>query len=108
MNTGITATSVPSHAGRFSEEWGLTCSWVNRLIRRTLVFHSRYLPKSLVGDRGLCTATGTGTVTTDDGGSIPVGYRDYVDTFQKDIAETLALHRPINHSPNLEPGSIVP
>jgi hypothetical protein len=36
---------------------------------------------------------------------MPVRYKDYVDVFSKDRAETLALHRPIDHGIALEPGS---
>jgi len=31
-------------------------------------------------------------------------YKDYVDLFRKDRAETLGLHRPIDHAIDLEPG----
>jgi len=31
-------------------------------------------------------------------------YKDYLDVFSKDRGETLALHRPIDHVINLEPG----
>jgi len=32
------------------------------------------------------------TVHTDNGGHIPVRYKDYVDVLRKDMAETLAAH----------------
>jgi len=37
-----------------------------------------------------------------------VRYKDYVDVFSKDRAETLAPHRPIDHAIDLEPGFNIP
>jgi hypothetical protein len=35
-------------------------------------------------------------------------YHDYVDVFSKDRAETVAPHRPIDHTIDLEPGFNLP
>jgi hypothetical protein len=37
-----------------------------------------------------------------------VRYKDYVDVFSKDRAETLAPHWPIDHAIDLEPGCNIP
>jgi len=37
-----------------------------------------------------------------------VRYKDYVDIFSNDRAETLAPHRPIDHTMDLEPGFNLP
>jgi hypothetical protein len=37
-----------------------------------------------------------------------VRYKDYVDVFSKDRADTLAPHRPTDHAIDLEPGFNVP
>jgi hypothetical protein len=37
-----------------------------------------------------------------------VRYRDCEDVFSKDTAETLALHRPIDHAIDLEPDFNLP
>ena len=47
-------------------------------------------------------------ISTDDGGFIPVEYLEFVDIFSKAKAETLALHRSIDHAINLEPGFKLP
>jgi hypothetical protein len=51
---------------------------------------------------------GTGTVPTGDGGCISVRYKDYVDVFSRDRAETLEPHRPIHVAIDLEPGFNIP
>jgi len=66
------------------------------------------IPNPKLEIRGLNADAGTGTVPTDDGDCIPVRYKDYADVISKDRAETLALHRPIDHAINLEPGFNIP
>jgi hypothetical protein len=41
---------------------------------------------------------GTGTIPKDDGGCIPVRYKDNMDICSQDGAETVVPHRPIDHS----------
>jgi len=47
-------------------------------------------------------------VFTDDGVRIPSQYRYFVEVFSKTKAETLPLHRPVNHGIDLEPGYKIP
>jgi len=49
-----------------------------------------------------------GRVCTDDGGYIPAKYSEFVEVFSKTNADTLALHRSIDHAINLEPGCKIP
>ena len=53
-------------------------------------------------------ADGAGTtinmVPTDDAGHIPTTYREFVEVFSKDKAETLPPHRSTDHAIDLEPG----
>jgi hypothetical protein len=65
-------------------------------------------PKSQVEIEGQHADTRMGTVPTNGGGCIAVGYKDYVDIFSEDRAETVEPHRPIDHGNNLEPGFNTP
>jgi hypothetical protein len=47
-------------------------------------------------------------VTTDDGGHIPAQYDEFVEVFCKDKADTLPLHRQIEHALNLAPDYKLP
>jgi hypothetical protein len=47
-------------------------------------------------------------VTTDDGGHIPAQYDEFVEVFCKDKADTLPLHRQIEHELNLAPDYKLP
>jgi hypothetical protein len=47
-------------------------------------------------------------VPTDDGGHIPATYREFVEVFSKDKAETLLPHRSTDHAIDLEPGYNLP
>jgi hypothetical protein len=47
-------------------------------------------------------------MSTDDGGSIPAVYSEFVEFFSKAKAETLAPHRSIDHAIDLEPGFKLP
>ena len=50
----------------------------------------------------------TKMVPTDDGGHIPATYREFVDVFSKEQAETLPPHQSTDHAINLEPGYNLP
>jgi hypothetical protein len=47
-------------------------------------------------------------VPTDDGRHIPAIYRDFVEVFSKDNAETLPPHRSTNHAIDFQPGYNLP
>jgi len=47
-------------------------------------------------------------VTTDDVGRIPAQYQEFVEVFSKKKAETLPLHRQIDHAIDLEPNYKLP
>jgi len=42
-------------------------------------------------------------VKTDDGGHIRAQHQEFVEVFGKETAETLPLHRPIDHAVHLDP-----
>jgi len=47
-------------------------------------------------------------ISTDDGGSIPAVYSEFVHVFSNAKAETLATHGSIDHAIDLEPGFKLP
>jgi len=47
-------------------------------------------------------------VTPDDGGRIPEQYQEFMEVFSKKQAETLPLHRQIDHAIDLEPDYKLP
>jgi len=47
-------------------------------------------------------------VPTEDGGHIPATYREFVEVFSKDKAETLPPHWSTDHAIDLEPGYYLP
>jgi len=53
-------------------------------------------------------STTTKMVPTDDGGHIPATYREFVEVFSKDKAETLPPHWSTDHAIDMEPGYISP
>jgi hypothetical protein len=48
------------------------------------------------------------SISTDDGGFIPAVYSQFVDMFSKAKADSLSLHRSIDHAIDLEPGFKLP
>jgi len=97
--TSISATGSPSYDGWSLYQWGLAHSCGNRLMHRDLVsiphYHQLQVPRYR-----WCTDAGIGTVSTDNEGCIPMTYKDYVDTFTKDMAETITQNWPIEHAVN--------
>jgi hypothetical protein len=47
-------------------------------------------------------------VPVDDGGSLVMAYKDYVDVLSKESTEALPPHRATDHAIDLEPGIKLP
>jgi hypothetical protein len=78
------------------EERSLARFWANRLTCHFWAF-SPIIPNRKLEIQGYHIDARTDTVPTDDGGRISVRYKDYVDVFSKNRAETIAPHHPIDH-----------